>query len=155
VAAGEQGRAEGGAVSSVEIPDRSLYGLGNLPYGVFSAGGGGPRVGVRVGDSVLDLAATLRDEVFAAPALNPFLAEGPARWAAARTRITELVEAAAVPAAAIHPVAGVDLRLPFEVAGYVDFYASEHHTVTIAGTAPGACGPGIGEVTARILPARP
>ena len=114
-------------MSAVDIPDGSLFGLDNLPYGVFSASGARPRVGVRVGDSVVDLAATLRDEVFAAPALNPFMAEGPARWAAARARVTELIEAAAVPAAAIHPLAGVELRLPFEVADYVDFYASEHH----------------------------
>jgi len=114
-------------VSAVEIPRGSLFGLGNLPYGVFRVGGSAPRAGVRVGDNVIDLAAALRDDVFAAPALNPFMAQGPARWAAARTRITELIEAAAVPAAAIHPVAGVELRLPFEVADYVDFYTSEHH----------------------------
>ena len=58
---------------AVEIPRGSLYGLANLPYGAFSAGGP-PRIGVRVGDSVLDLAAALRDDVFDAPALNPFMA---------------------------------------------------------------------------------
>ena len=52
-------------MSVIEIPDGSPFGLDNLPYGVFSAGGGPPRVGVRVADSVLDLAALLRDEVFA------------------------------------------------------------------------------------------
>ena len=78
-------------MSVIEIPDGSPFGLDNLPYGVFSAGGGPPRVGVRVADSVLDLAALLADEVFAAPSLNPFMATGPARWAAARARITELI----------------------------------------------------------------
>ena len=78
-------------VSAIEIPEGSLFGLDNLPYGMFAVGGAAPRAGVRVADSVIDLAAALRDEVFAAPALNPFMAEGPARWAAARARITELV----------------------------------------------------------------
>ena len=32
-----------------------------------------------------------------------------------------------MPAGAVHPLAEVELRLPFEVADYVDFYASEHH----------------------------
>ena len=68
-------------MSAVEIPGGSLYGLGNLPYGVFTAGGRSARVGVRAGDSVIDLAAALRDEVFDAPALNPFLAQGAVRWA--------------------------------------------------------------------------
>jgi fumarylacetoacetase len=114
-------------MSAVEIPRGSLYGLGNLPYGVFAAGGNAPRVGVRVADSVIDLAVALRDEVFAAPALNPFMAQGPARWAAVRSQITELVTAADVPASAVHPARDVELLLPFEVADYVDFYASEHH----------------------------
>jgi fumarylacetoacetase len=114
-------------MSVIEIPDGSPFGLDNLPYGVFSAGSGPPRVGVRVADSVLDLAALLRDEVFAAPSLNPFMATGPARWAAARARITELAAAGSIPDSAVHSLAEVELRLPFEVADYVDFYTSEHH----------------------------
>jgi fumarylacetoacetase len=114
-------------MSAIEIPDGSPFGLDNLPYGVFSAGGGPSRVGVRVADSVLDLATLLQDGVFAAPSLNPFMATGPARWAAARTRIKELIVGGAVPAASVHPLAEVELRLPFEVADYVDFYASEQH----------------------------
>ncbi len=118
-------------MSAVEIPRGSLFGLGNLPYGVFSAAGNTPRVGVRAGDSVIDLAAALDDEVFAAPALNPFMAQGPARWAAVRSRVTELITAADVPAGAVHPVREVELLLPFEVADYVDFYASEHHAANL------------------------
>jgi fumarylacetoacetase len=115
-------------VSTVEIPRGSLFGLGNLPYGVFCRdGNAAPRAGVRVGDHVIDLAAALRDDVFAAPALNPFMAQGPARWAAVRERIAELVTTADVPAGVVHPVRDVELLLPFEVADYVDFYASEQH----------------------------
>jgi fumarylacetoacetase len=114
-------------MSAIEIPDGSPFGLDNLPYGVFTAAGAPPRVGVRVADSVLDLAVLLADEVFAAPSLNPFMATGPARWAAARTRITELITGGAVPSGAVFELAEVELRLPFEVADYVDFYASEHH----------------------------
>jgi fumarylacetoacetase len=118
-------------VGSVEIPEGSLYRLDNLPYGVFSGGGGPARVGVRVGDSVVGLAAALGDEVFAAPALNPFMAQGPARWAEVRARLTELLTSGGVPAGAVHPVRDVELRLPFEVADYVDFYASEHHAANL------------------------
>jgi fumarylacetoacetase len=109
------------------IPDGSPFGLDNLPYGVFSAGGGPPRVGARVGDSVIDLAAVLGDEVFTAPSLNPFMATGPASWARARARITELVAGDAVPDGAVHRLSAVELTLPFEVADYVDFYTSEAH----------------------------
>ena len=109
------------------ISDGSPFGLDNLPYGVFSGGGAPPRVGARVGDSVIDLAAALGDEVFAAPSLNPFMATGPASWARARARIIELVRGDAVPDGAVHPLGDVELTLPFEVADYVDFYASEAH----------------------------
>ncbi len=105
--------------------------MDNLPYGVFAARGVAPRVGVRVADRVIDLAAALRDEVFAAPALNPFLAQGPARWATVRARITELIRAGDVPDAAVHLLRDVELRLPFEVADYVDFYASEQHAANL------------------------
>jgi fumarylacetoacetase len=114
-------------MSVIEIPDGSPFGLDNLPYGMFSVGGAPPRVGVRVADSVLDLAAALGDDVFAAPSLNPFMATGPARWAAVRARVTELIAGRAVPDDAVFSLAEAELRLPFEVADYVDFYASEHH----------------------------
>ncbi|MER7015090.1 fumarylacetoacetase [Saccharopolyspora sp. NPDC000359] len=114
----------------VDIPDGSLFGLANLPYGVFSTPGTEPRVGVRVGDSVVDLAATLGDGVFAQPTLNAFMAQGHDRWVRVRQQVTELVTGE-VPDAAVHPVSAVRLHLPIEVADYVDFYASEHHATNL------------------------
>lgn len=117
-------------MTTIEIPAGSPFGTANLPYGVFSVGGDTPRVGVRVGDSVLDLARALGDDVFAAPSLNPFMAQGYDRWVAVRSRITDLV-AGEVPDDAVHAVDRVTLHLPFEVADYVDFYASEHHASNV------------------------
>ncbi|MFC5233901.1 fumarylacetoacetase [Pseudonocardia zijingensis] len=102
------------------------FGLDNLPYGVFSPAGGAPRVGVRLGDEVVDLAALLDDEVFAAASLNAFMAQGRERWTRVRERITDLL-ADGAPEGTAHPLGEVRLHLPFEVADYVDFYASEHH----------------------------
>jgi fumarylacetoacetase len=110
----------------MQIPEGSPFGLDNLPYGVFSPRGDAPRVGVRVGDSVLDLAVLLDDPTFAERSLNPFMAQGRGRWVQVRERITELI-GAGVPEQAVHQVGDVVLHLPFEVADYVDFYASEHH----------------------------
>ncbi|MEV6233061.1 fumarylacetoacetase [Saccharopolyspora shandongensis] len=110
----------------IDIPAGSPFGFDNLPYGVFSTPGTEPRVGVRVGESVVDLAVALGDEVFARPSLNAFMAQGHERWVQVRRQITELVSGD-VPDAAVHPVADVTTHLPIEVADYVDFYASEHH----------------------------
>ncbi|AIJ22141.1 fumarylacetoacetase [Amycolatopsis methanolica] len=113
-------------MTTIDIPEGSLFGLDNLPYGVFSTPGTQPRVGVRVGDSVVDLAVALGDDVFARPSLNAFMAQGYDRWVSVRARISELVRGE-VPAEAVFPVSEVELHLPVEVADYVDFYASEHH----------------------------
>ncbi|HEY2062983.1 MAG TPA: fumarylacetoacetase [Amycolatopsis sp.] len=117
-------------MTALDLPAGSLFGPENLPYGVFSVGGDSPRVGVRVGDSVVDLAVALGDEVFAAPTLNPFMAQGYERWVAVREQVTALI-AGDVPDGAVHPVDSVRLHLPFEVADYVDFYASEHHASNV------------------------
>jgi len=113
-------------VSTIPIPEGSLFGPDNLPYGVFSTPGTAPRVGVRVGEHVLDLGVALGDDVFARPSLNAFMAQGIDRWAEVRRQVADLV-VSDVPDAALHPVAEVQMHLPIEVGDYVDFYASEHH----------------------------
>ena len=118
----------------IAVPDGSPFGTDNLPYGVFSTPGTPPRVGVRIGETVIDLAAALTtdgpDAAFAAPTLNPFMAQGRARWLEVRERITTLA-AGNVPDVAVHAVGDIVLHLPFEVADYVDFYASEHHAANL------------------------
>ena len=93
-----------------------------------------PRVGVRVGDSVLDLVSALGEDVFAEPSLNAFLAQGRTRWSDVRARITELLTEPRHRASverALHPLSGVRLHRPFEVGDYVDFYASENHATNV------------------------
>lgn len=113
-------------MTRLTVPDDSLFGLANLPYGVYSVTGQAPRVATRYGDHVVDLGRLLDDPVFAEPTLNPFMAQGHERWASVRERITEAL-GGDVPDEAVHDVDAVTLHLPFEVADYVDFYASEHH----------------------------
>jgi fumarylacetoacetase len=114
----------------MRIPEGSPFGLDNLPYGVFSPAGGSPRVGVRVGDTVVDLSVMLDDPVFAAPSLNAFMAQGRARWAQVREQISARLDGP-VPDDALHPVGDVRMHLPIDVADYVDFYASEHHAANL------------------------
>ncbi len=118
--------------SWVPVPDGSDFPIENLPYGVFTAGGERltPRVGVAIGDQVLDLSGALGDDVFATGSLNAFMAQGRGAWSDTRRRITELLaEERHRPEIEPHLVAMEDVRLhlPIEVADYVDFYASEHH----------------------------
>jgi fumarylacetoacetase len=104
-----------------------LYGIDNLPYGVFSVGGGEPRVGVRYGDGVLDLRATTGRAEFARPSLNAFLATGRASWAATRREVVDLLGGSPT----LVPVGEITVHLPFEVADYVDFYCSLQHASNV------------------------
>ncbi|MFF2141483.1 fumarylacetoacetase [Kitasatospora sp. NPDC058190] len=115
----------------------SPFGVHNLPYGVFTAADqpGRRRIGVRVGDFVLDAGAAARaagapSALLAADSLNPLMAAGRSVWTQVRSDLTtwltdESFREALSPA--LLPADEVELHLPFEVADYVDFYASEHH----------------------------
>ncbi|WP_049564678.1 fumarylacetoacetase [Streptomyces sp. SBT349] len=124
------------------MPDPSLFGIDNLPYGVFSTAGdpGTRRIGVRYHDRVLDAAGAARAlgsrhaQLLAAPGLDPLLAAGRPVWRAVRAELRawlgspehrEAVEPLLLPLASVTP------HLPFEVADYVDFYASEHHAAAV------------------------
>ena len=123
-------------MSWLDLPAETPFGLANLPYGVFSHPGGGRRVGVAVGDHVLDLSAVserldpAHAGLVAGPVLNPLLAAGPSTWREVRERVIDWLHDpvhADVVRPHLVPVAGLRLHLPFEVADYVDFYSSRHH----------------------------
>lgn len=108
------------------MTDHGGFGPDHLPYAVFSRDGGPRRVGVRLGDTVLDLhEATGRPEL-ESRSLNAFMALGPEVWRQTREQATELARTAQRV-----PLAEVELHQPFEVADYVDFYASEHHATNL------------------------
>jgi fumarylacetoacetase len=121
----------------LELPEGTGFGLGNLPYGVFSrAGETEKHVGVAIGDGVLDLSAMA--EQAGAPfarllnggTLNPLLAAGRPVWREVRTRLVAWLTDARhhhLVGLNLAPLGDVRLYLPFEVADYVDFYSSEHH----------------------------
>ena len=115
-----------GVMTNDVMTDDELFGLTNLPYGVYSVDGTEPRVGTRLGNQVIDLSTLLDEEVFDGPSLNPFMAEGRERWDDVRARMIEAL-ADGIPHRGAYPLEDVTLHLPFEVADYVDFYASEHH----------------------------
>jgi len=119
------------------------FGREVLPYGVFSVNGGAPRVGVAVDDSILALSVLLGPE-WAVGSLNGFLAQGRQRWSEVRQEICGLTadldrtlmrhrvqhHGADAPPVLV-PASDVTMHLPFEVADYVDFYASEQHATNL------------------------
>ncbi|MBC5811264.1 MAG: fumarylacetoacetase [Candidatus Eremiobacteraeota bacterium] len=137
--------------SWLDVAPGSDFPIQNLPFGVFVHGARdvAPRLGVAIGDKILDLSAVahagLLDDampeafaVFAAPSLNRLLARGRAPWRAVRERLSALLSAgnrelhdAGVSERAIVERAGARYLLPFEVADYVDFYSSREHATNL------------------------
>ncbi|MBB5938086.1 fumarylacetoacetase [Streptomyces zagrosensis] len=128
--------------SPLDLAEGDPFGPHNLPYGVFTTAAEPQRrrIGVRYGAYVLDVHAlaeatgSAHAAVLSGPTLNPLLAAGRPVWKAVRA---ELIGAFTDPALRgtveplLTPLADVALHLPFEVADYVDFYASEHHATTV------------------------
>ena len=125
----------------LDVPADDPYGIATLPYGVFSTDDpDGRRVGVRIGDQVLDAARAAEAAgmesglLWEAPTLNPFLSLGPRAWEAARAWLTLVLTDEAyrdVVEPYLVPLSDVTLHLAIEVADYVDFYASEHHAANV------------------------
>jgi fumarylacetoacetase len=119
-----------------DVPADSDFPVQNLPFGVFSTGDGARRVGVAIGRAVLDVSVVdvpYRDD-FRRASLNAFLSRGRPAWQAVRGRLTELLTDSSHRAAVephLVPADSVTLHLPFDVADYVDFYASEHHASNV------------------------
>ena len=127
--------------SWLDLPADHAFGLATLPYGVFSTDDPDlRRVGVRVGDFVLDAGAAAEFAgmesgiAWMQPSLNHFLSLGRPAWTAARSWLTEVLSNPAHRDGIephLIPLAEVTLHLPIEVADYVDFYASENHATNI------------------------
>ncbi|HEV2132915.1 MAG TPA: fumarylacetoacetase [Terracidiphilus sp.] len=120
----------------------------NLPYGVFHAGDG-DRIGVAIGNRILDLRACsergLLDgipddliEACSAEVLNPLMGLGQASWSELRRRITALLDAGQAEreaqsrvSAVLVPMKDAEMRLPAAIGDYTDFYASIHHATRV------------------------
>jgi fumarylacetoacetase len=134
--------------SFIAVDPASDFPIQNLPYGVFSTVAlPAPRVGVAIGDHVLDLWELEQDcrldvgplGVFSAASLNPFMALGPKVWARTRLRISDLLrhdneelrENEKLRQRALVPMADAKLHMPIAVAGYTDFYSSKEHATNV------------------------
>lgn len=127
-------------VASANAPDAD-FPIQNLPWGVFSERDGPRRVGVAIGDMILDVTALEADGVlepapgetlFRAGVLNPFMALGPAVWSATRAALADLLDAeTGERALPLVPQARARMHLPIFVRSYTDFYASREHATNV------------------------
>jgi len=130
--------------SVIDVPRDSHFTLENLPFGVFKPRNGAPRVGVGLGDYVVDLSALqeaghfpdLQDQhLFARDSLNDFLALGRPAWRNVREILQKLLAVETVTLRdekklrerVFHRQSDVVMQLPAKIGNYTDFYSSYHH----------------------------
>ncbi len=136
--------------SWIDVASSCDFPIQNLPYGVFRRGTEPARVGVAIGENVLDLAALHQaglfeatrlagENVFARSSLNAFMSLGRPAWTDARKRITELLSMETptlrdnrdLRDSALNALADVELLLPVEIGDFTDFYSSKEHATNV------------------------
>ncbi|KAH7623478.1 hypothetical protein Ndes2526B_g01915 [Nannochloris sp. 'desiccata'] len=138
--------------SFVEVAPQSHFPLQNLPYGVFStANDPSPRIGVAIGDYILDLRAISKAGLFKGPllrdqktvgcleqsTLNAFMATGRPTWLEARSTIQHLLSVDEpllrdnqhLCAEALVLQKTATMHLPATIGDYTDFFCSKEHAV--------------------------
>ncbi len=133
--------------SWLPVAPESDFPIQNLPFGLFVHDGRLARIGVAIGEQILDLFAVAEaglvddvcePELLAATLLNPLLAAGRSVWVPLRERLSSLLRVDGDPRLRegnhsrfflAHDA--VEMRVPMEVGDYVDFYSSIEHATNL------------------------
>ena len=132
--------------SFIDVSPDSHFPIQNLPFGVFQPQQAKPRVGVAIGDLIVDLSILEELGHFRSPefqdrnafsedSLNSFLALGRPAWRRTREILQHLLLAetptlrddAKLRARAFHAQKDVLMKLPVRIGNYTDFYSSYYH----------------------------
>ncbi|TXH88294.1 MAG: fumarylacetoacetase [Rhodoferax sp.] len=137
-------------VASAQAPHAD-FPIQNLPFGVFRRAGSEEafRVGVAIGDQILDIGAALRAGAFAAQSaaaqhaaqacdsstLNAFMALGSSHWSALRLALSLQLRVGAAAQTALQPCLlpqiQAEYAVPAQIGDYTDFYTSIHHATNV------------------------
>ncbi len=136
-------------IESANAPDCD-FPIQNLPFGIFREAGSdqAPRVGVAIGDQVLDAAALESEGFFQGPparageaclaeSLNELMELGAEHWSALRKRVHEVLRSDAPDGykqrASRHlvPMSDATMLVPAQIGDYTDFYASVYHATNV------------------------
>ncbi len=114
----------------------------NLPLGIFSSPGRSQRIGVAIGESILDVRGLaergLVDDrwlpALTQPWLNDWFAHGPDEARALRRLLSDLLSGEAQRVAVephLLPAIDAKMHLPARVGDYTDFYVGIHHAMNV------------------------
>jgi len=126
----------------IDIPENSDFSVHNIPFGIFSTKDRSPRVGVAIGEHILDLAAVAELDVFAfntavleKDTLNDFISLGKEITSNVRTNIQQWLQddksvLAGKPELFVKQ-SEAQMHMPVCVGDYTDFYSSIEHATNV------------------------
>ena len=126
----------------IDIPQQSDFSIHNIPFGIFSTAERSARVGVAIGDHILDLVVVAELGVFkfdttvlSQSTLNAFIALGKGVTSRVRTNIQQWIQDNQSPLAGKSELfvkqAYAQMHLPVQVGDYTDFYSSIEHATNV------------------------
>ena len=136
-------------VSWVDVNKDSDFPIQNLPLGVFKNDQLNPRVGMRIGDFVIDMKSLhvlgyldnlpFSAEAFDSNSLNLLMKKGKLACRRLRNRISDLLEKGNNELQnnehhvnqVLIPVEQVEMVMPVEIGDYTDFYSSREHATNV------------------------
>lgn len=135
--------------SWVNVPQNSDFPIQNLPFGIFKTNQLTPRVGVRVGDYVLDLKTlyvlgymenlSFDQSDFDNEVLNTLMKKGKKAVRELRNRISKLLRSDQEDlqknehhvAQVLISVDQIEMCMPVQIGDYTDFYSSREHATNV------------------------
>ncbi|HVA98236.1 MAG TPA: fumarylacetoacetase, partial [Bacteroidia bacterium] len=134
--------------SWIEVEKNSDFPIQNLPFGIFKTTSISPRIGVAIGNFVMDIAAlhqlgflknNFSASVFENNYLNDFISLGKQQTRDLRNRISELLtmenpelrDNSEARKKIFHEQKNVELLLPVKIGDYTDFYSSIEHATNV------------------------
>jgi len=129
----------------VDIPKDSDFNIYNLPFGIFSVGNGNKKIGIAIGDQIVDLYAIaeqgyfdgleVEKEAFVTNYLNDFINLGKPLTNAVRLKVQDLLSdmnsSLRVDTKVLVPQTEAQMHLPVRIGDYTDFYSSIEHATNV------------------------
>ena len=129
----------------IDIPKNSDFSIYNLPFGIFSTNKNSKRVGIAIGNNIIDLLAcneldifkdlNINNNVFENNFLNDFINLGKNKTNKVREIIQQQLSDESskikMSSVVIIPMNEAEMHLPVKVGDYTDFYSSIEHATNI------------------------
>src|SRR5680860_725592 len=124
--------------SWVDIPKDSDFSIYNLPFGIFSVGNGHKKIGIAIGDQIVDVYAIAEQgyfddlkvdkEAFVTNYLNDFINLGKPVTNSVRLKVQDLLSdknsSLLDQTQVLVPRSEAKMHLPVQIGDYTDFYSS-------------------------------